>query len=240
MSMDRDTLAAAAGRLATLSTGVVWDVLRVMGLPHQALHHSIAPLDPSMRFCGPAFCVKGQAWLGTPPKPKAGEPQPRYALFEHLYPGCVMVIDSGGYDEAVLMGENFAISAVAAGCAGFVLDGATRDAAGLVERGTPVFKRFLTPVSSAGRWSITGFEQPIHMPGQTSHAVAVHPGDLLLADRDGVVVVPQAHALQAAADAERVEEIEQAQRALLAENREPRQSIYERFDRFGHIRPVAR
>lgn len=226
------------GALRAFSTGVLWDVMRVMGIPHQALHHSLRPLEPHMRLCGPAFCVKGQTWLGALPKPSPHVPQPKYELFKHLYDGCVMLVDSGSYDEAVLMGENFAISAIGAGCTGFVLDGATRDAAGLVGRGIPVFHRFLTPVSSAGRWSITAFEVPITLPGQTRAAVPVNPGDYVVADRDGVVIVPREHAAQVAADAVRVEETEVEQRKLLAEGKEDRQSIYERFDRFGHIKPV--
>ena len=226
--------------LAALSTGVVWDVLRVMGLPHQALHHSIRSLDPAMTVCGPAFCVKGQSWLGTPPKALAGQPQPRYELFDHLYEDCVMLIDSGGYDEAVVMGENFAISAVAAGCRGFVIDGAIRDAASLANSRTPVFCRFCTPASSAGRWSIVAYEVPITLPGQTSSHVRVNPGDYVLADRDGAVIVPREYAAQVAHDAARVNAIEEAQRELLLAGKEDRQSIYERFDRFVHSAPVQK
>ncbi|GAA4338453.1 hypothetical protein GCM10023144_35540 [Pigmentiphaga soli] len=229
-----------AARLAKLPTGVVWDVLRVMGLPHQAVDASIAGLESSMALCGPAFCVKGQTWLGALPKPDPRLPQPRYELFDHLYPGCIMVVDSGRYGEAVLMGENFAISAVAAGCAGFVLDGATRDAQSLVDQRIPVFKRFVTPASSAGRWSITHFEVPITLPGQTSAGVPVHPGDFVLADRDGVVIVPRQHAARVADYAARVDEIEQIQRKELIEGKDDRRTIYERYDRFAHIEPIAR
>ena len=231
---------ALSAELGKLATGVVFDVLRVMGLPHQTLSSRIAGLEPGMRLCGPAFCIKGQTWLGTPPKPDPAAPQPRYALFDHLYPGCVVVIDTGGYDEAVVMGENFAVSIQRGGGAGFVVDGAVRDAQGLVNRNIPTFLRLVTPVSSAGRWSITSFEEPITMPGQTASQVAINPGDLILADRDGVMVVPQEHAQTVLGHARYVNDIEEIQRAELIEGIGSRQEIYERYNRVEHIKPSGR
>jgi len=235
---DRQAQAAIRARLQGLSTGVVWDVLRVMGLPHQALSSAISGLEPSMALCGPAFCIKGQTWLGELPKADPDAPKPKYEIFNHMYDGCILVIDSGQYTEAVLMGENFAISAVGAGCAGFVLDGATRDAQGLVDRKIPVFKSFVTPASSAGRWSITDFEVPISLSGQTSASVPVYPGDFVLADRDGVVIIPWQYASQVADDAKRVDDIEEIQRKELLEGTDNRQTVYERYNRFSHIKPV--
>jgi hypothetical protein len=234
--MKMDTVPHIA--LSKLSTGVVWDTLRVMGLPHQALHHSIKGLETSMTLCGPAFCVKGQTWFGTPPKPATNKPQPRYELFEHLYDGCIMLIDSGGYEEAVLMGENFAISAVGAGCKGFVLDGALRDATSMVEQKIPVFNRFLTPASSAGSWSIVGYEVPIQLKGQTHATVNVMPGDWILADRDGVVVIPGRHVDKVAEYAARVEEVEIETRKLMVAGLQDRKTIYEKFDRFSHVKHI--
>ncbi|CAN5738705.1 hypothetical protein BH09PSE5_BH09PSE5_00540 [soil metagenome] len=233
--MNADT-ADICERLSKLGTGIVWDVLRVMGLPHQALSSRIVGLEPSMKLCGPAFCIKGQTWLGTPPKPDPDKPQPRYELFKHLYAGCVVVVDSGSYDEGVVMGENFAVSIVGGGGTGFIVDGGIRDSQAFVDRKIPTFLRFVTPVSSAGRWSITAFEVPISLPGQTSASVAISPGDVILADRDGVVVIPRQHASDIAGYAERVDEIEQIQRAELIAGSDDRQRVYERHDRFGHIR----
>ena len=117
-------------------------------------------------------------------------------------------------------------------------DGGVRDAAEFAEIGLPVFASFLTPLSNKGLWAFTAVDDPVDLPGQNGGAVRVASGDWIHADRDGVVVIPAAHAAQVVADAEVVEAVEgRIKQALLAG--EDREAVYARHDRFGHIRKPA-
>ena len=103
-----------------------------------------------------------------------------------------------------------------------------------IELGIPTWARFTTPVSSAKRWRITRIDEPIAMRGQTHGQVAVEPGDPIVADADGVIVVPSRVAETVAEAAEELDRIEQRQREEILRG-DDRQAVYERYDRFGHI-----
>jgi len=82
-------------------------------------------------------------------------------------------------------GELLSTAARYRGCRGVVLDGPTRDTVAIKEMGFPVFHAGFHPADSLGRLDVTGHDVPINCGG-----VLVDPGDLVLADHDGVVVVP--------------------------------------------------
>ena len=116
-----------------------------------------------------------------------------------------------------------------------VLDGATRDANAIVALGFPTFTRLVTPVFSQGRYEIVSFGEPVEMQGQVESKVRIHPGDFVIADRDGVVIVPQA-ILEPVLDAtERLEEIERNIRAALLTG-EDREAVYKRYPKFDHVK----
>jgi len=219
-----------------LPAAAVADVLRAGGLPHQALHHSVARLGPAGHLAGPVLCARGETELGAP-QPKNLKAI-RYEMFRRINPGAVLVVASGGYEEAVVFGENVVLAARAKGCAGIVADGAVRDADALRVMDIPIFARFATPVSSAGRWRFVALEEPVCMPGQTTTSVLVSPGDWMVGDGDGVIVVPGIHAADVAEDARRLVAIEEMQRPRLIAGEDPEQ-VYAAADRFGHVRRYA-
>jgi regulator of RNase E activity RraA len=226
------TLCEGIGRLRT---AIVGDVLREMGFPHQILHTSISGLVRGMKLIGPAFTIRGEPFMGAPPKLAPGTRQAKYEMFHTIYRGCVLVYATGGYEEAAAWGDNINISARHKGCAGVVVDGGVRDAEPIIEAGMPVFGRFITPTSSAPRFGITDYQTPVTMTGQTTRHVAVNPGDLILGDFDGVLVIPRAAApamLEAAIELARIEEIQFAELARGGD----RQTVYEGYSRFGHIK----
>ena len=100
-------------------------------------------------------------------------------------PGDVVVVDSSGSMNAAVLGDMVANKARHRGIAGFIVDGLIRDRDGVMECGLPVYARGVTPFG------------PLHRgPGEINHPVCcggivVHPGDIVRADGDGVVVVPQ-------------------------------------------------
>src|SRR6478736_10117005 len=99
--------------------------------------------------------------------------------------GAVVVLASGLRDVAV-WGELLTTRMLARGGVGVVTDGGIRDVAGIRRLDVPVFAAAITPRDSFGRALVTGWGEPVTCAG-----AAVSPGDLVRADEDGVVVVPQ-------------------------------------------------
>lgn len=102
-----------------------------------------------------------------------------------VQPGDVIVIDTGGSQRGAVLGDLISNKAVHRGVAGFVVDGLIRDVEGIRETGLPVFARGVTPFG------------PLHRgPGELNFPVScggivVNPGDIIVADENGVVVVRQ-------------------------------------------------
>ena len=82
---------------------------------------------------------------------------------------------------------------------GYIVDGGCRDSAFIEKIGFPVFCRYFTPVDVVGKWAATSFEQPI-----TIGEVIIYYGDYVLADRDGIVIMPQELGEEVVADTEEV------------------------------------
>jgi 4-hydroxy-4-methyl-2-oxoglutarate aldolase len=224
----------ACERLGALQTDVVADVLDQMGFTNQIVSVAIQPLVPSMRIAGPAFCIRGEPAEGSTIEPSAGTARVSYELFRHMYDGCVAVVDTGGYRVAGPWGENTAISAYARGCRGAVIDGGTRDSLELVQIGFPTFVRFSSAARVEGRWRHVEFETPIELSGQVGATVRVTPGDVVVADVDGIVVVPSDLAAEVAELGETLQKIEQEMREKLVAGVD-REEVYRRHDRYAHI-----
>ncbi|MDX2143378.1 MAG: RraA family protein [Rhodospirillaceae bacterium] len=144
--------------------------------PRQTMHPGIKPLDPTWRVCGPALTVRPEYWYDR----MMGELAPKYAK-----PGDVIVVDAGGHIDVAVWGMSMTMSSKAAGVAGVVIDGATMNSALLARERVqmPIFARAVsaTATTSEGPGSIN---VPIICGG-----VIVHPGDIILGDSDGVVVL---------------------------------------------------
>lgn len=156
------------------------------------MHPAIANRTPSVKLIGPAFTV--QCLVGS-------IITVHKALAE-AQPGDVLVVDGLGDHTSALFGELMARDAQFNQLAGIVVDGAVRDVAGLHMLGFPTFSRWVTPrVGTNRRLGQVG--------GQiTCGGVAVRPGDWIVGDDDGVVVVPQADAERIAKAGMAIEEKE--------------------------------
>ncbi len=163
---------AKLARLEGVQTGQAIDAMEGRG----ALDASIKPLDSSCcTFVGTAItCETG--------------PNDNLAILAALSlakPGDVLVSASEGFAHSAVFGDNTAIMAKNQGLAGVVIDGMMRDLAGLLPVGIPLFCRGITPNSCVrsgpGR---VGF--PVVIGG-----VTVQSGDVIIGDRDGIVVIPQ-------------------------------------------------
>ena len=121
-------------------------------------------------------------------------------------PGDVIVVNGGGDQSRALIGDMIGIRARNLGIAGFVIDGAVRDADALAECGLPVFARSVTPAGPY-KFGPGRLQLPVAIDG-----VVVSPGDIVVADADGVVVVRREEAEQVLAEAEKIEAKEAAKR----------------------------
>jgi 4-hydroxy-4-methyl-2-oxoglutarate aldolase len=233
--MEQD-IAQLVERLAQLETGQVADVLAEAGLPDQALSADIRPTGKSVSFAGVALCARGRLYTRT----RREVPSlPNTALDSSVFPGAVVMIDTGGFVGGACMGGLIAASLQRGGAVAVVSDGAVRDVAGIDALGLPTFARVATPVAGARRWGLVALGEPISMPGQTAASVIVHPGDLVLGDADGVVVIPQHCARGVVEDTEELGRIEARMAEALQAGR-PRADVFKENPRFDHVRPAAR
>ena len=148
-----------------------------------ALPSAIKAVAPGMKICGPAFPVKGP-------------PLDNLALhfgIDEAQPGDVVIADVGGHYEGGYFGEVMCTSAKARGLGGLVIDGCVRDGAELAEMGWPVFSRGL-----AMRGTLKDLNGDLRINERIAIGEAIiEPGDLVIGDADGVVVIPKAVAAAA-------------------------------------------
>jgi regulator of RNase E activity RraA len=170
-----------ADRLQKCYSGAVYDVLRTLGLPDQLLPTTIRPLDPGKILAGKAFTVSGHldptldphatllAWTGLlsrAPRNSVIVCQPNDSTLAH-------------------MGELSSETLMLRGVRGYIVDGGCRDSAFILRTGFPVWCRYFTPRDVVGRWVADATGEPIEIGG-----VAIETGDYVLADRDGIVIIP--------------------------------------------------
>ncbi|MDP6622802.1 MAG: RraA family protein [Alphaproteobacteria bacterium] len=138
------------------------------------------------------------------PSTEQFKPELAFDVIDEAPAGSVIVIASGGDANTAVWGELMNAGAVARGHEGAVLDGGTRDVE-LIKRDTdfPVYARAIVAASSVGRLKTIDRDIPIEIGG-----VAVNPGDYVVGDEDGVVVIPAKHAAEIAAFAEEAEAVE--------------------------------
>lgn len=235
--MDEQQAAALVARLAKLETAGFTDVLDEMGYPGQVLSSDIRPLDPARRMAGIAFCARGENRVVTQTPLPPDKQVNAYELERRMQPGLVAVVDAGGNNVGAVIGGFIAISFKNSGCAGFLTNGAVRDSREIIDVGLPTFCRFLSPINSSRRWSIVETDQPVHLPGIAGSPVTIRPGDFLLGDADGVVVIPAEIALPAIEAAEQLDQIERTitQAIRAGGNRE---ELFKKHPRFKHIKRV--
>lgn len=139
------------------------------------LHGRVKPVAPTMKVAGPAITVEV----------RPGDNLAIHAALAIAQPGDVIVVDGKGDISCALIGEIMSTQAEASGIAGIIIDGAVRDSDALCENGFPVFSAGLNPCgptkSVAGR---------VNYPTSVAGA-AIQPGDLIIGDVDGVVVLPR-------------------------------------------------
>ncbi|MCB2107850.1 MAG: RraA family protein [Rhodobacteraceae bacterium] len=146
--------------------------------PRFVMDPGIKPLDREWRICGPAFTVRPEHTQDMLMSQLAGK---------YVKPGDIVVIDAGGESRMAVFGASMSAGVKSSGAAGVVIDGYTLTAEVIRAReNIPVFCR--GTLSVAGQGKLPGWlNTPVICGG-----VIVNPGDLILGDEDGVVVIPKA------------------------------------------------
>ena len=190
-------------RYLKVDTATVADVLDVIGLPNQGLSAEFAPFPAAAgRMGGWAYTIRGRmaryAGSGDPRKMQAVDGAGRGEV----------TVWSGKGRGVCFFGELIALGMKRRGAAGALVDGGIRDIAWIARQRFPVYARYRTPVQSIGRWRVTAWQVPVDMPGATRRRVRVNPGDFVLADVDGVIVIPARAVEKVLLEAERLTKTE--------------------------------
>lgn len=127
----------------------------------------------------------------------------QWEAVESVGPGQVIVVDSRNDPSAASAGDMLVTRAWKRGAAGFVTDGAFRDGAAIARLAFPAYARAITATTRPAAFHVADLQTPIACAG-----VAVYPGDILVGDQDGVVVVPRRLAPLIAAPARDQERLE--------------------------------
>jgi 4-hydroxy-4-methyl-2-oxoglutarate aldolase len=213
---------ALVERLEALYPAVVSDCLDRLGYREQVLDPHIRPLFPTARVAGLAFTVNCVTIDGVPENTDdhyKGELQAVDALRD----GDVMVVSTcnGSY-----WGELLATAARYRGARGIVADAYARDTIALIDMEFPTFVAGISAYDSLGRIDVSALNVPIKCGG-----VSIDAGDFVLADHDGVVIVPRA----AAEDAIRAAEEKVAGENMVREKLAAGMPVWEAFRTYGII-----
>ena len=174
--------------IARLTYAAVFsDVCDKLGLRHQTASPGLDPLTDTGTLVGWARTALSRPVTAAPARPYGTE----IDFIDSLRRHDVAVVACTEAPVAA-WGELFSTAAQGRGARGVVIDGHVRDRAKIVDLGFPVFARGSRPTDSLGRISITDADVTVEIGG-----VPVRSGDFVVADADGVVVVPREHAADA-------------------------------------------
>ena len=188
-----------------LDTPGVSDALDKLGLPGQCL--GVAPLDNySKVIVGPAFTV--QYVTASVPPGTVGD------FIEDVAPGDVVVIDNGGRTDCTVWGDIMTQYAGTRHIAATVIDGVCRDVNKALGDGYPIFSKGRFMRTGKDRVQVQSVNQPVSIG-----TARVCARDIVVADANGVVIVPRARAAEVAACARQIESIEADIRALISQGK---------------------
>ena len=205
-------------RLLKLDTCAVSDGMDRLGL--MGATYGVRPMWPCPKIVGRAVTMKikpvgldkAKQHLGTLP-------------IDAAQPGDVIVIDNGGRPDTSCWGGLLALAAKTKGISGVVIDGACRDIDESRDVGFPVYARGAVPMTARGRVMQETYNQEIEFAG-----VQVHPGDLVIADGSGVVIIPRSKEEEIVREAEAVAATE----ARMAEGIRQGMSVLEVLEKLGY------
>lgn len=180
--MEKPSLETMVDGFKKIYPAAVCDILEGYDLWNQWLGPEIKPLSPENRIAGPAFTMR---WINDP-VPLGAEGKAYIAdLVNHLEPLMVPVIDSGNCRNAGYWGELMCNMCIRKGIDGAVISGGLRDPYYIYKLGFNMFYSFICPHEANNRSQLESYQKPIFING-----VAIKPGDFIVGDLGGVIVIP--------------------------------------------------
>ncbi|MGE4369757.1 MAG: RraA family protein [Burkholderiaceae bacterium] len=213
-------------RFETVDTANVADVLDTLGYMDCGLSQEFMPFPANgARLAGWAYTIRGQ----MSPFPLGGDAKKMEAC-NGISEGEISVW-SGDGKGICYFGELIALGMRERGSVGALVDGGIRDVRWIGEHGIAVYARYRTPVQSIGRWMVTDYQVPVYVRGATSSYVRVRPGDFILADEDGAILIPVEVVEKVLEEAERLTATEVQIRAELAKGL----TLAQALQKYGHV-----
>lgn len=188
-------IADISARYLKLYTGAISDILDKRGYRDQVLPHFITPLTAADRIAGVAYTVQGYPCADV----THDDTRKRLQILAGMTPGAIAVWATGGSTDCAHWGEIMSMAARQRGCTGAVVDGGVRDLDFINAMQYPVFARFKCAASVISRWGVADAQIPVKIGG-----TVIHPGDFVIGDIDGVVVVPMEITVDVLVSAEEV------------------------------------
>lgn len=170
-----------------LTTAILSDSLDAVGLRDQVFCSRLSPVVPGSRTLGIATTVQFAPSLLDDPEDPYGD---AIDFIDSVGRGEVVILSTDSSNDSAFWGELFSAAALGSGASGVVTDGNLRDTDKIAGLGFPAFSNSRRPIDYRARMNIVATNIPVKMCG-----VLIAPGDLVMADDDGVVVVPASHLL---------------------------------------------
>jgi len=172
--------------LLKAGTAVIADVFDSLGELPPVLDTQLFGVKRNCEpFAGLAYTITGksEAW-------SSGGDRAKLQAIDEMPPGIVAVWAGTDAKGVCCFGDLLASAMNARGCAGAVVDGGIRDVAFLRELRMPVVARYKTPAQAITRWRVKAKQVPVQVRGGLRDWVTVNPGDTVVSDEDGVIIVP--------------------------------------------------
>jgi 4-hydroxy-4-methyl-2-oxoglutarate aldolase len=213
--------------LTDAGTAVIADIFDTLQRLPPVLDTRLFPVNPSLvRFAGPAYTIAGKMhqWSGSGDRDKL-------AAIDAMPAGAVALWAGADIRGVCCFGDILATAMKARGVAGVVVDGGVRDTSEIRNLGLPVLTRYRTPAQAIGRWHVTDRQVTVRVRGALEKWVSVQPGDIVAADEDGVIIIPQALLAMVLQRVRQWHEKDSAARHEIAGGL----SLLEALDKYGHL-----
>jgi 4-hydroxy-4-methyl-2-oxoglutarate aldolase len=182
--------------LRELPTATISDALDRLGIVGQCL--GIAPLDPRFRLVGRAFTLRYRP-TGLVDRGNVGD------YIDDVPPGDIVVLDNAGRLDCTVWGDILTAVSSRRGVGGTVIHGVCRDVQRALDLNYPIFSRGRYMRTGKDRVEVESMNAPVSLGD-----VQVRPGDILVGDADGLLVIPRVRETEVFETAREIEDAEQA------------------------------
>jgi regulator of RNase E activity RraA len=179
---------SALDDLHHITTGTITTILLKRGIRHSWMRGPMPLVPCGKRVVGPAFTLRFvpvREDLATPES--WGKPISTRAAIEAMPEGCIAIADAMGVQSAGIFGDILVMRMVKRGVQALITDGVMRDKTGVLKTGLPLWCAGIAAPASVNGLTFVGWNEPIGCGG-----CAIFPDDVIVADDDGAVVIPQA------------------------------------------------